>query len=127
LEKEVKMPPGAGTTEPLPVELADISAGTLVLILGVFLVIVGIVITGVVYRESREWRKLILPMFNREHTETASESPREPDSLTPRTASFGKEIASRVFSHMDVAGLLGGGATVILGILVVLIGLSIGS
>jgi hypothetical protein len=42
-------------------------------------------------------------------------------------AVFGKEIFSRVFTHMDVAGLLGGAATVILGILVVLIGLSIGS
>jgi hypothetical protein len=121
------MPPQAGTTEPLPVELADISAGTLVLILGIFLVIVGIIMAGVVYRESREWKKLILPMFNRDYTETAPESPKEPGSLTPRMATFGKEIVIRVFNHMDVAGLLGGGATVILGILVVLIGLSIGS
>jgi hypothetical protein len=42
-------------------------------------------------------------------------------------AAFGKEIFGRVFTHMDVAGLLGGAATVILGILVVLIGVSIGS
>jgi hypothetical protein len=127
LEKEVKMPPGAGTTEPLPVELADISAGTLVLILGIFFIIVGIIIAGVVYRESREWRKIVLPMFDRESTEIASESTKEPGSLTPRMAAFGKEIFGRIFTHMDVAGLLGGAAIVILGLLVVLIGLSVGS
>jgi len=121
------MPPGAGTTEPLPIEIADIGLGTMVLILGIFLVIIGIVIAGVVYRESREWRKLVLPMFDRASTEMAPGSPNESGGLTPRMAAFGKEIFGRVFNHMDVAGLLGGAATVILGILVVLIGLSIGS
>jgi len=121
------MPPGAGTTQPLPVELADISLATLVLILGIFFIIVGIIIAGVVYRESREWRKMVLPMFDRESTEMASESTKEPGSLTPRMAVFGKEIVGRIFTHMDVAGLLGGAAIVILGLLVVLIGLSIGS
>jgi hypothetical protein len=121
------MPPGAGTTEPLPVELADISAGTLVLILGIFVVIVGIVIAGVVYRESREWKKMILPMFDRDSNGIAPEPTAAPGSITPRMASFGKEIFGRLFTHMDVAGLLGGAATVILGILIVLIGLSIGS
>ena len=43
----------------------------------------------------------------------------------PRMAAFGKEIFGRVFTHMDVAGLLGGVVTVILGILVVLIGLTL--
>jgi len=115
------------TGEPLPVELADVSLATWVLILGIFFIIVGIIIAGVVYRESREWRKMVLPMFDRNSTEMASESPEEAGSLTPRMAAFGKEIFGRVFSHMDVAGLLGGAATVILGILVVLIGLAIGS
>ena len=45
----------------------------------------------------------------------------------PRMAAFGKEIFGRFFTHMDVAGLLGGAATVILGILVVLVGFNIGS
>jgi hypothetical protein len=40
-------------------------------------------------------------------------------------AAFGKEIFSRVFTHRDVAGLLGGAATIILGIIVVLIGLTL--
>jgi len=57
----------------------------------------------------------------------APESTKEPGSLTPRMASFGKEIFGRVFTHMDVAGLLGGAAIVIMGILIVLIGFSIGS
>jgi len=99
----------------------------MVLILGLFFIILGIIIAGVVYRESREWRKMILPMFDRDSTEVAPESPNEPSGLTPRMAAFGKEIFGRVFTHMDVAGLLGGAATVILGIIVVLIGLNIGS
>ncbi len=114
------------TENPLPVEIVDISLGTMVLILGIFFVIVGIIITGVVYRESREWRKLVLPMFDRDSSETAPGSSNESGSLTPRMAAFGKEAFSRLFSHLDVAGLLGGAATVILGILVVLIGLNIG-
>ena len=39
-------------------------------------------------------------------------------------AAFGREIFGRVFTYMDVLGLLGGAATVILGILVVLVGLT---
>jgi hypothetical protein len=37
-------------------------------------------------------------------------------------AALGKEVFGRVFTHMDVAGLLDGSATVIMSILVVLIG-----
>ena len=117
----------ADPANPLPVPIADVSLGTWVLILGIFVVIVGIIIAGVVYRESREWKKMVLPMFDRDSTEMTPESPKESGSLTPRMASFGKEIFSRVFTHMDVAGLLGGAAIVILGILVVLIGFSIGN
>ena len=108
--------------EPLPFGL---NVATMVLILGIFFIIVGIIIAGVVYRETREWKKMILPMFNRNSNETALESPEEPGKLTPQMAAFGKEIFSRFFAHMDVAGLLGGAATVILGILVVLIGLAL--
>ena len=111
---------------PLPVEIADINLGTLVLVLGIFFVIVGIIIAGVVYRESREWKKLVLPMFDRDSTEMGSESSAGSHGLTPRMAAFGKEAFGRLFSHMDVAGLLGGAAIVILGILIVLIGLNIG-
>jgi len=114
-----------GTTEPLPVDIVDINLATMVLILGIFFIIVGIIIAGVVYRESREWKKMVLPMFDRDSAEMAPESPNEPSGLTPRMAAFGKEIFGRVFTHMDVAGLLGGAATVILGILVVLIGLTL--
>jgi hypothetical protein len=116
-----------GTANPSPVEIVDVGLSTAVLILGIFLVIVGIIIAGVVYRESREWKKMVLPMFDRDSTETAPGSPEEPSSLTPRMAAFGKEIFGRVFNHMDVAGLLGGATTVILGILVILIGFNIGS
>ena len=108
-------------------EIFGLSLATLVLIVGIFFVIVGIIIAGVVYRESREWRKMVLPMFDRESTEMEPESPKEPGGLTPRMAAFGKEILGRFFSHMDVAGLLGGASLVILGILVVLIGLALGS
>jgi len=111
--------------DPLPFGL---NVATMVLILGIFFVIVGIIIAGVIYRETREWRKMILPMFdrfNKNSNETAQESPEEPDKLTLRIAAFGKEIFGRVFAHIDVAGLLGGAATVILGILIVLIGLTL--
>jgi uncharacterized membrane protein len=106
-------------------EILGLSLGTLVLISGIFFIIVGIVITGVTYRETREWRKMVLPMFDRESTEMEPESPKEAGGLTPRMAAFGKEIFGRFFSHMDVAGLLGGAAIVILGILIVLIGLAL--
>ena len=104
-----------------------VSAATLVLIVGIFIVIVGIIISGVVYRESREWKKMVLPMFDRESPEIEPESPKEAGGLTPRMAAFGKEIFSRLFSQIEVAGLLNGAAIVILGILVVLIGLTLSS
>ena len=119
--------PQPGTATPLPAEIVDVGLATLVLILGIFIVIVGIIIAGVVYRESREWKKMVLPMFDRVSTETGPESPAEPNGLKPRMSAYGKEIFGRLFTHMDVAGLLGGAAIVILGILVILIGLSIGS
>ena len=114
------------TADPLPVTIVDVNLAMMVLILGVFFIIVGLIIAGVVYRESREWRKMVMPMFDRDSTEMAPESARESGRMTPRTAAFGREILGRVFAHMDVAGLLGGAAIVILGILVVLIGLTIG-
>ena len=116
-----------GTTEPLPANIIDFGLATMVLILGIFFIIVGIVIAGVVYRESREWRKMILPMFDRDSSEIAPESSKEPGGLTPRMAAFGKEIFGRVFTHMDIAGLLGGAAIAILGIIIVLISLYIGT
>ena len=109
------------------VEMLGLSLATLVLIVGILFVIVGIIIAGVVYRESREWRKMILPMFDRESTEIEPESSKEAGGLTPRMAAFGKEIVGRFFSQMEVAGLLNGAAIVILGILIVLIGLTLGS
>ncbi|MFW6102621.1 MAG: hypothetical protein ACOC6O_03095 [Chloroflexota bacterium] len=111
--------------DPLPFGL---NVATMVLILGIFFVIVGIIIAGVVYRETREWRKMILPMFDRlnnNSNETATESSEESEKLTPRIAAFGKEIFGRLFAHMDVAGLLGSAALVILGIIIVLIGLAL--
>jgi hypothetical protein len=108
-------------------EMLGLSLGTLVLIVGIFIVVVGIIIAGVVYRESREWKKTVLPMFDRESTEIEPEAPKEAGELTPRMAAFGKEIFGRFFSQMEVAGLLNGAAIVILGVLIVLIGLTLGS
>jgi hypothetical protein len=115
-----------GTAEPLPSNIVDLNLATMVLLLGIFFIIVGIIIAGVVYRESREWRKMILPMFDRDSSEIVSESSEEPGGLTPRMAAFGKEIFNRVFNHMEIAGLLGGAATVVLGIIVILVSLQIG-
>ena len=116
-----------GTAEPLPINIVDFNLATMVLLLGIFFIIVGIIIAGVVYRESREWRKMILPMFDRDSSVIAPESSEEPGGLTPRMAAFGKEIFNRLFTHMDVAGLLGGAAIVVMGIIVILISLYIGS
>jgi len=116
-----------GTANPAPVQIVDVGLSTAVLILGIFFIIVGIIIAGVVYRESREWRKLVLPMFDRDSSEMAPEASKESSNLTPRMAAYGKEIFGRLFTHMDVAGLLGGAAIVILGILIVLVGFNIGS
>jgi len=116
-----------GTANPAPVDLVDVGLSTAVLALGFFLIIVGIIIAGVIYRESREWRKIVMPMFDRDSTEAAPESAQESGRMAPQTVSFGKEIFGRIFNHMDVAGLLGGATTIILGILIVLIGLTIGS
>ncbi len=115
------------TANPLPATIVDVSLATWVLILGIFFIIVGIIIAGVVYRESREWKKLVLPMFDKASSEMTPESSKELGSLTPRMAAFGKEIFGRLFSHMDVAGLLGGAATVIMGIIVIFIALAIGA
>ena len=108
-------------------EMLGLSVATLVLIAGIFIVIVGIIVSGVVYRESREWKKLVLPMFDSESPEIEPEPPKEAGGLTPRLAAFGKEIFSRLFSQVQVVGLLNGAAIVILGILVVLIGLTLSS
>ncbi|MCK5123791.1 MAG: hypothetical protein KAQ82_01050 [Dehalococcoidia bacterium] len=116
-----------GTAEPLPINIVDFNLATMVLLLGIFFIIVGIIIAGVVYRESREWRKMILPMFDRDSSVIAPESSEEPGRLTPRMAAFGKEIFNRLFTHMDVAGLLGGAAIVVMGIIVILTSLYIGS
>jgi hypothetical protein len=94
-----------GTASPIPATITDVSLATILLVVGVFFIIVGIIIAGVVYRESREWKKLVLPMFDR-MSEMAPESSKESNNSTPRMAAYGKEIFSRVFTHMDVAGLL---------------------
>lgn len=107
--------------------LGLLNVGTLVLIAGILFVVVGIIMAGVVYRETREWKKMILPMFDREPTAMEPESPKEAGGLTPRMAAFGKEIFGRFFSHIEVTGLLGGAAIVILGVLIVLIGLALRS
>jgi len=116
------------TGDPGPItgfSIADPTLSMMVLILGVFIMIVGIVIAAVVYRESREWKKIILPMFDRSPAEMTPESADESGGLARQKAARNKEIFSRVFGHMDVAGLLGGGATVVMGTLIILIGLTL--
>jgi len=101
------------------------SLSMLVMVFGVFIVIVGIVIAAVVYRESREWKKMVLPIFDRSPDEAESESSGEPGEMIRQSAAIKREIFSRVFGHLDVAGLLCGGATVIMGMMIILIGLAL--
>lgn len=105
--------------------ISDPTLSMMVLILGLFIVIVGIVIAAVVYRESREWKKMILPIFDRLPDEAVSQSSEESGEMTHPSAAIKREIFSRVFGHMDVAGLLGGGATVVMGMMIILIGLAL--
>jgi hypothetical protein len=110
-------------------EIVDPGLAMMVLFLGLFLVIVGIVIAGVVYRETREWKRLITPLYDRDPAKAAaaSDPSAEPGMMTPQQAALRRQIFTRIFNHMDVAGLLGGGATVVAGILIVLIGLALRS
>ena len=115
------------TADPGPTgfSIVDPTLSMIVLILGFFIMIVGIVIAAVVYRESREWKKMILPIFDRGPADMAPELAEESGGLARKKAARNKEIFSRVFGHMDVAGLLGGGAAVVMGLLIVLIGLAL--
>jgi len=116
------------TADPGPVtgtSIADPALSMMVLILGLFIVIVGIVIAAVVYRESREWKKMILPIFDRDPDGAVPDTSEESGDTTRQSAAIKREIFSRVFGHMDVAGLLGGGATVIMGMMIILIGLAL--
>lgn len=106
-------------------DVVDSSLAMMVLILGLFFIIAGIIVAGVVYREAREWRRLIMPMFGRDSIKAASESPEGSGRMTPEQAALRKRIFARIFTHMDVAGLLGGGAAVVMGIIIVLIGLAL--
>lgn len=112
--------------DPSPsVSIVDVNLGMMVILLGLFAIIVGIIIAGVIYRESREWKKMIMPIFERDSNNVGPESSEESSWLTPQRAALGKKIFGRVFTHLDIAGLLGGGAAVIMGILIVLIGFSL--
>lgn len=115
------------TADPGPtgISIADPTLAMAVLVLGGFFIILGILMAGVVYRESREWKKIILPLFDRGPSEETSDSAGGSGSMAPQKAAIAREVFGRFFSHMDVAGLLGGGATVIMGILIVLIGLTL--
>ncbi|MBE0430496.1 MAG: hypothetical protein IBX67_01575 [Dehalococcoidia bacterium] len=106
-------------------EIVDPGLAMMVLILGLFLIIVGIVISGVVYRETREWKRLITSMLDRDSAKGLAESPGETGGIVPQQLALRRQIYTRIFNHMDVAGLLGGGATVVVGILIVLIGLAL--
>ena len=102
-------------------------ASMMVMALGLFFIIVGITVGAVVYRESREWKKMILPLFDRFSSEAGPGPSEKGAGLTPQKAAIGREIVNRLLNHADVAGLLGGAATVVMGVLIVLIGLTLNS
>lgn len=106
--------------------IADPALGMIVLILGILFIIGGIIIAAVVYREGREWKKMIMPMFDMDFTEMVPESLKELRGLMPLMTAFGKEIFGRVFTYIDIVGLLGGAGIAIVGILILLIGVFLG-
>jgi hypothetical protein len=106
--------------------IADPALGMIVLILGILLIIGGIVIAAVVYRESREWKKMIMPMFDLDYTSMVPESMKGLRDMIPFMNAFFKQIFTKVFTYADVVGLLGGAGIAIVGVLVLLIGVFLG-
>ena len=106
--------------------IADPALGMMVLILGLILIIGGIIIAAVVYREGREWKKMIMPIFDMDFTGMVPESLKGLREMMPWMTAFGKEIFGRIFTYVDIAGLLGGAGIAIVGILILLIGVFLG-
>lgn len=106
--------------------IADPALGMVVLILGILLIIGGIVIAAVVYRESREWKKMIMPIFDMDYSSMVPESLKGLRDLLPFMNAFFKQIFNKVFTSVDVVGLLGGAGITVLGVLVLLIGVFLG-
>lgn len=106
--------------------IADPALGMIVLIMGIIFIIGGIVIAAVVYREAREWKKMIMPMFDMDYSSMVPESMKGLRDLMPFMTAFFKEIFNKIFTYVDVVGLLGGAGIMVVGILVLLIGVFLG-
>jgi predicted transporter len=106
--------------------IADPALGMIVLILGLLFIIGGIIIAAVVYRESREWKKMMMPIFDMDFSGMVPEAFKEMREMMPWMMAFGKEIFSRILTYVDIAGLLGGAGIITVGILILLIGVFLG-
>ena len=102
--------------------IADPALGLLVIILGILLIVGGIVVAAVVYREGREWKNKIMPLLDMLDLEVLVPTL---GGLAPVFGEFIKERLGRVFTYLDIVGLLGGAAISIVGILVLFMGICI--
>jgi hypothetical protein len=102
--------------------IADPALGLWVIILGILLIIGGIAVAAVVYREGREWKNKIMPLLDMLDLGLIVPTL---GGLAPMLLAFIKERLERVFIYVDVVGLLGGAAVSIVGIIVLIMGICI--
>ena len=108
--------------------IADPGIGIFVIILGLLLIVGGIVVAAVVYREGRVMKEKILPLLDAlDMTGILPEGWESVVGLIPFILAFVRDILLRVFMYIDIVGLLGGAAISVVGVIVFLMGLFISS
>ena len=106
--------------------IADPALGILVIIVGVVLIAGGIVVAAVVHREGRAMKNYIMPLLDMMDFEALL--PADWGSLIrmgPLLIAAVKYLLLRVFTYIEIAGLLGGAGISVVGVIVFLMGLSI--
>ena len=105
--------------------IVDPTLGLGVIILGLLLIVGGIVVAAVVYREGRKMKNLIMPLLDMMDLKVLLPELPALGAMGPMLIGFIKEVLSRVFTYVDIAGLLGGAAVSVVGVIVFLMGFAI--
>ena len=108
--------------------IADPGVGIFVIILGLLLIVGGIVVAAVVYREGRTMKEKIMPLLDLlDFGAILPEDWSGLINLGPLLMAFITDLLQRVFRYVDIVGLLGGAAISVVGVIVFLMGLFISS
>ena len=106
--------------------IVDPSLGLGVVILGLLLIAGGIVVAAVVYREGRKMKGQIMPLLDMmDGMDWSTLVPGGMANLMPMLMAFAKDMLGRMFNYLDIAGLLGGAAVSIVGVIVFFMGFAI--